>query len=630
MLASSVENKRAQCTGNGNCGELLKELCSQLNVPLPEDGFSAELIGVLFSSLTSIQIPKDLSPLELIRYVLRILSEEVVRAPLDHLDAKELLQGQPETVQDLLEILAACVHLRDNETSTIVSTMSSNSMASSGNRTPETSGESLVGLIHSFSSSSTSTSSSADSSLNRGGKRKNGLLTSSISCSSCDSISSDVSSFASSLSEPTQEVQLPCRLCQYLARFSFEPELIEPTAPIGGAQSDSAPTTTVPDNKSAAASTRQSPSKKIVSLTGPSCPAVSAKNLQVSNPIVKAKTSTAQVSRPSKILRSNYQSITKHGVKAATADGRHEMRQIAQAAKRKFDEEKKVLTTTAKPYNKTVKVFKKNVIIPNRQTTLRPVPMVPPDPAYSFSTFSAPTGCIDNNDVDNEESAVAESSEISPHLERVLRKQCSQHLQWMVSHGTSEAGLKKLEREYEDLLKRHTTRVKQIRKELCEQARLSALSTQKGVAASVRNIRKFARTQEQQLAHAQLEIERVERSKEARRRLAEERLLRETFTEAMRLQKSQLLDLNRELAEQRGRERDRHEIYMQGMEHFYRTQLNMLQDALEREARNGRMRTGAQIALLRDIRKELQLKLDEEMKNLREIASMDFDQPFSS
>lgn len=99
MLASSVENKRAQCTGNGNCGELLKELCSQLNVPLPEDGFSAELIGVLFSSLTSIQIPKDLSPLELIRYVLRILSEEVVRAPLDHLDAKELLQGQPETVQ---------------------------------------------------------------------------------------------------------------------------------------------------------------------------------------------------------------------------------------------------------------------------------------------------------------------------------------------------------------------------------------------------------------------------------------------------------------------------------------------------------------------------------------------------
>lgn len=290
----------------------------------------------------------------------------------------------------------------------------------------------------------------------------------------------DVSSFASSLSEPTQEVQLPCRLCQYLARFSFEPELIEPTAPIGGAQSDSAPTTTVPDNKSAAASTRQSPSKKIVSLTGPSCPAVSAKNLQVSNPIVKAKTSTAQVSRPSKILRSNYQSITKHGVKAATADGRHEMRQIAQAAKRKFDEEKKVLTTTAKPYNKTVKVFKKNVIIPNRQTTLRPVPMVPPDPAYSFSTFSAPTGCIDNNDVDNEESAVAESSEISPHLERVLRKQCSQHLQWMVSHGTSEAGLKKLEREYEDLLKRHTTRVKQIRKELCEQARLSALSTQKG------------------------------------------------------------------------------------------------------------------------------------------------------
>lgn len=33
--------------------------------------------------------------------------------------------------------------------------------------------------------------------------------------------------------------------------------------------------------------------------------------------------------------------------------------------------------------------------------------------------------------------------------------------------------------------------------------------------------------------------------------------------EAMQLQKNQLLDLNRELAEKRGRERDRHRIYMQ-------------------------------------------------------------------
>lgn len=69
-------------------------------------------------------------------------------------------------------------------------------------------------------------------------------------------------------------------------------------------------------------------------------------------------------------------------------------------------------------------------------------------------------------------------------------------------------------------------------------------------------------------------------------------------------------------------------FYLQGMEHFYRTQLDMLHEAVEREARDGQIRTGAQIALLRDMRKELRAKLDEEMKALREIANMDFDKTF--
>lgn len=189
-----------------------------------------------------------------------------------------------------------------------------------------------------------------------------------------------------------------------------------------------------------------------------------------------------------------------------------------------------------------------------------------------------------------------------------------------------------------------------------------------GLSASVRNLRTYARTQEQQLAHAQLEIDRIARSREAHRRSAEERILRETFIEAMQMQKRQLLDLNRDLANERGRERDRHEIYLQvnfntadlyiaeapkpiifsknkiyphcrhgffniicttqGMQHFYRTQLDMLHEALERESRDGELRSKAHAALLRNMRNELRTKLDEEMTALREIASTDFDSIF--
>lgn len=61
------------------------------------------------------------------------------------------------------------------------------------------------------------------------------------------------------------------------------------------------------------------------------------------------------------------------------------------------------------------------------------------------------------------------------------------------------------------------------------------------------------------------------------------------------------------------------------MQHFYKTQLDMLHEALEREAHDSRVRTSAQAALLRDMRNELRVKLDEEMRTLKEIASLEFD-----
>ncbi|OQR79513.1 hypothetical protein BIW11_05684 [Tropilaelaps mercedesae] len=622
MTAISAGNWSALCTDNENVDELLNDLCVRLKVSKPYTGFSPQLVGELFTALTSIQIPKNLTPLELISHVTRILSEEVVRAPLDHLDATELSQGQPEAVQDLLEIFTACVHLRDIESSTTTSALSRNSMSVGGGITAITSGN-PNGSTTSFESNLSSSSASSSSSSGFGGaeQRKDSPLGSSVNCN-CESMSSELSSFSSSLSEPTQDIQLPCQLCQYLARFSFE----QPTA------SDLLHT----NNGNSASPIIIAHDDQTAEPIKPSSSAVLPKPIfnrhstftnssRVQASAVRASVGAVRlngITRPSKLLRMNSRDISKQEPKT-TGEQRRELREMANVAKHKFDEEKKL--TPLKLQKRSTKSFKNDVII-SQPSTLRPVPMPAPESAIRFGTCDTKPASV------NKDEAVDECAwaEVSPHMARVLKKQYSQHLQWMASHGTSEDGLKKLEKEYEDLLERHTARSNQVRKEICEQARVTALSTQKGVAASIRNLRTYARTQEQQLAHNQLEIERIARSKETRRRMAEERLLRETFTEGMRLQKKQLLSLNRELAEKRGLERDRHQIYIQGMEHFYRTQLDMLQETLERQARDGRIRTGAQMTLLRDMRKELRAKLDDEMKALREAAIIDFDRAFDS
>lgn len=82
-----------------NSGKLLDELCAQLNVPKPNGGFSFQLMKDLVSALKPLRTPENVTPLELVQYLLNILSTDVVCGPLDHLDAQELLDGEAEAVQ---------------------------------------------------------------------------------------------------------------------------------------------------------------------------------------------------------------------------------------------------------------------------------------------------------------------------------------------------------------------------------------------------------------------------------------------------------------------------------------------------------------------------------------------------
>lgn len=180
--------------------------------------------------------------------------------------------------------------------------------------------------------------------------------------------------------------------------------------------------------------------------------------------------------RPSKNLRLN--DIVSKPSKICLLNQRRETRKTPNTTKRKLNEEKKTLGIH-KLQGKNMKLCKNNVIF-DRTSSLQPVPLPAPESVLTQTSVACnlQSSCIDDA---THENPMGNPSNVSPHLARVLKKQYTQHLQWMASHGTSEASLRRLEKDYEDLLERYATRSKQIRKEICEQARVAALKTQKGM-----------------------------------------------------------------------------------------------------------------------------------------------------
>lgn len=187
-----------------------------------------------------------------------------------------------------------------------------------------------------------------------------------------------------------------------------------------------------------------------------------------------ARTTVSNPRPPSHVRPSKAQRIDQNAANAVgqRLEARRGLRASAVDASNKLRQGMAATGKTRPPHQRpTFPAHKKNVI-KTVSVGLKPDRMPPPENGLDIQ----PNEGDDDGVVD----AAIEETRISPHLVRVLRKQYDQHMQWMKSHGVSETGFKKLERDYENLIENHTARVKQMRVEAANQNRISLLKTQKG------------------------------------------------------------------------------------------------------------------------------------------------------
>ncbi|CAN8003404.1 unnamed protein product, partial [Ixodes hexagonus] len=215
------------------------------------------------------------------------------------------------------------------------------------------------------------------------------------------------------------------------------------------------------------------------------------------------------------------------------------------------------------------------------------------------------------------------SADVSPHVERLLHKLHEQHVRFATGRSASDVAAEtdQLERKQAELLRRHTLRMEQLRKDLAHAQRMNELDTQRQLHLAIEALEKERRQRRALLKRHAEERERIIRSRRTSQQHREQQIFRGTFKESIQAQKADLQDVRKFVRERSLREKDSHRVHLASLENFYQSQLSLLTESLSREKQELRARATAQSQVLDKMRREFREKLEEETRNMYDMVA---------
>lgn len=236
-------------------------------------------------------------------------------------------------------------------------------------------------------------------------------------------------------------------------------------------------------------------------------------------------------------------------------------------------------------------------------------------------------------DMDGREAGVEDTSpgvhtddgsvDVSPHAERLLRKLHEQHVRFATGRSASEVAseTERLERKQAELLRRHTLRMDQLRKELAHAQRMNELDTQRRLHGAIEALENERRQRRALLKRHAEERERILRARRTSQRHREQQMLRGAFKQSVEAQRADLRDVRTSVRERSLQERDSHRVHLASLDNFYQSQLSLLTESLGKEKQEMRRRAAAQSQVLEKMRREFRDKLEEETRNMYDMVA---------
>ncbi|XP_071814206.1 uncharacterized protein [Apostichopus japonicus] len=114
-------------------------------------------------------------------------------------------------------------------------------------------------------------------------------------------------------------------------------------------------------------------------------------------------------------------------------------------------------------------------------------------------------------------------------------------------------------------------------------------------------------------------------SRMAKRKTKEEKIFRNLFDEALKIQKSRIGDLRKYARDKREDMAEQEQFQIDSMENYYRDQFNLLAETLEKERYDLSVRDNAQARVLDQMRRAMRRKMEDEIRGFQEQLYRDED-----
>lgn len=270
--------------------------------------------------------------------------------------------------------------------------------------------------------------------------------------------------------------------------------------------------------------------------------------------------------------------------------------------------------------SKRLRMVRKSVLLPHSQ---RPVKRAKAKTAASEDAMQCMSPClISAGQATTVTPGNTNSTEMSPHAERLLHKLHEQHVRFATRTSGADAAsdLWRLQRKQAQLLKRHALKVDQMRRDFNHAQRKNELDATRQIQHATNVLEHERRLRRAQVKRHHDERERILRSRRLSQRHREQQVLHETFKASLENQKADLHEVRQLVRERQMRECDAHRVHLASLENFYQSQLALLTESLSKEKQEMRQRAEAQAKVLEKMRREFKGKLEEETRNMYDLV----------
>lgn len=214
---------------------------------------------------------------------------------------------------------------------------------------------------------------------------------------------------------------------------------------------------------------------------------------------------------------------------------------------------------------------------------------------------------------------------VSPEAAHSMWTNQLRQVEQLTKVGMEQSKQNKIQKKIEDAERRQKLLMGIMKKELAHNQRMRDLKEKQEKKALLQRKEREKRQVTARARRYYDEFRLQAKSRIAKRKTKEEKIFRNLFDEALKIQKSRIADLRKYARDQREKMTKEEQNQIESMENYYRDRFKMLAETLEKERYELSVRDNAQSRVLDQMRRAMRRKMEDEIREFQDRLCHDED-----